>query len=307
MKPIRLFAAIILICSINLIAGSEQLAISQNDDHKSIVKKSNFNVGLLVGTYFPNKHTVELYDGYGYDAEGNKNDFLNSFMFRKIILENGGFFMGQTDQVALALGVSHGEWSFEETDMPFKMKYNPALMVGIHLYYSVTKKDLLLLNINITKLTIGGNFSIILTNPTIGIVQPGYKNIKIFSITGAEQRLILQIGYRRILGTNDIFNFFIEGGPSLNLTEYQRNTISINNLHMDIATYYTQEYYSTYRAKYLRGIGLGVFTGFGLNINANENWNMQLLCSPAFEKINIGTKSKFIIQNTIGVKAAYTL
>ena len=76
---------------------------------------------------------------------------------------------------------------------------------------------------------------------------------------------------------------------------------------MDLASYYNQEYYPTYRAKYLRGNGFGAFAGLGLTINANQNWNVQLLYSPSYEKINIGVEPKFTLQHTMGMRVIYKL
>lgn len=302
------------ICTINILSGCTQPVFSQEDDAKPRTKKNKLQVGLYAGSYFANKHTARLYDGYGYDSEGIRNTFINdnnieqsSFMYRRIVLENGGYNLGQTDQVATALGINHGEWAFDQTDMPLNMKYNPAFVAGLHVNYAITQKDAFLLNVNVSKLNLIGNFSIVITTPPIGNTQPGDKNIKTFAITGEEQRQLFQIGYQRILGGDDIFNVFVEAGTSLNITKYLRNDISINTLHLDLSTYYYQPGYPAFRAKYLRGSGLGAFAGFGLSINANQNWNVQLLYSPSYEKINIGEAPKFKIQNAVGLRALYKI
>lgn len=282
------------------------LCFSQPIDEKPAKKKTKFQAGLYMGSYFANKYTTTLYDGYGYDIDGMKNDYFNSFMYRKIILEYGGGY-GQADQVALALGVNHGEWAFDETDMPQNMKYNPAFMIGVNLSYAATKTDAFLLNVNAAKFTASGNFTIVITTPPIGPQQPGYQNIQAFGISGIEQRFMFQAGYRKILGEDEVFNFFIEGGPTLNMTKYLRNYIAINTLHIDISTYYSQTYYPTYRAKYLNGMGLGAFAGLGLNITANTNWSIQVAYSPSYEKINIGEEPKNTLQHSMGLRAYYNL
>jgi hypothetical protein len=305
------FLALLILCN--------EYCFSQTDDEKPAKKKSKFQTGLYLGSFFANKYTSSLYDGYGYDADGKKNDFVNfnninngnydgsSFMYRKIIVEYGGNYGQTTDQVALALGVDPGKWTFDQTDMPLKMKYTPTIMVGLQWCFTPTKKDAILLNVNATKLTISGDFTIVLTEPVIGNTTPGYENIKSFAITGTEERLIFQPGYRRILGDDDVFNFFIEGGPSLNMTKYMGNSATINNLRIDLGSYYSQPTYPTYHPKYLQGIGLGVFAGLGLNIVANANWNVQLLYSPSYEKINIGEDPKLRLQHAIGLRTFYTL
>lgn len=293
----------LLISALNCFAGTTPLS---SDEEKKSTKKSNFRAGLFLGSYFPNKYTAELYDGYGYTAEGKKNDFLNSFMYRRIVLEYGGL-SGQTDYVAQALGVNPGEWVFDKTDMPLDMKYNPAFSVGAAINFSISKKDVLLLNMNVSRLTLNGNFTIVITTPPIGPQPPGYQNIQTFGITGGEQRMLFQAGYRRMLGDDEIFNFFVEVGPAFNISKYLRNQANINNLHIDLANFYNQTYYPTYRAKYLNGLGLGAFGGLGLNISANQNWTIQLVYSPSYEKINIGEGPKFTLHHAAGLRAFYNL
>ena len=41
-----------------------------------------FHAGIFIGSYYANKYTSKLYDGWGYDVDGIRNDFANSFMNR---------------------------------------------------------------------------------------------------------------------------------------------------------------------------------------------------------------------------------
>ncbi|MEK6616697.1 MAG: hypothetical protein AABZ32_11425 [Bacteroidota bacterium] len=307
MNPRQIFTAFSLL--VFLLFSTN--CFSQTEDKSKIKKNKNgkgFHAGFYLGSYFAHKYTAKFYDGYGYDADGKKNDFLNSFMNKRINIDYGGGY-GQPDRVALALGVNPGEWIFDQTDMPANMKYNPAFLIGLQMNFGITKKDQLLLNVNASKLMLSGNFTIVVINPLIGPQQPGYQNIKTFSITGGEQRLMFQLGYRRILGDTkeSVLNFFIEGGATGNMTKFLRNQVTINNLQIDLSYYYTQSYFPTYRAKYLHGVGIGAFAGFGCNITANPKWNLQLLYSSSFEKINIGEDPRHTLQNAIGVRAFYNL
>src|SRR5258706_100165 len=77
----------------NIFSGSERLVVfillifmsatcfSQDDDESppSNVRRSKLSVGLYVGTLFSDNNTAWLYDGYGYDVNGQKNDFSNSY------------------------------------------------------------------------------------------------------------------------------------------------------------------------------------------------------------------------------------
>ena len=265
-----------------------------------------FHTGIYIGSLFANKSSASFYDGYGYDTSGIKNTFAKSFMYRRIIIDYGGG-AGQTDQVAQALGVSPGDWTFDETDMPINMKYNPAITAGVHLMYSFNKNNSILLNASVSKLTASGNFTIVLNTNPIGAQQPNYQNIQTFSITGSEQRSNFQLGFQRIFGKEDGVNCFLEGGAELTLAKYIRNQATINNLHIDLSAFYSIPYYSTYRARYLSGLGLGAFAGFGMNYFVNAKCRLQLLYDPSYEKINIGTAPKLKLQHSAGLRIYYHL
>ena len=291
-----------------LLSNSEGYSQDEEKTPRKNRGAKGFHAGLLLGPLFANKHTAKLYDGWGYDADGKRNDFLNSFMYRRIVMDYGGG-NGQHDYVADALGVQHGEWSFDETDMPAKMRYLPSVLAGLQMDYGFTKNDALIVNVNAAKLALGGDFTIVVTNPQIGPTQPNYQDIRTFSITGGEQRISLQLGYRRILGNTDEspLNCFFEAGGILNATKYVRNQATIKSLPIDLSYYYTSPYYSTYRAKYLRGSGYGLFAGFGINLEANAKWTLQLLYAPSLEKINIGESPKPSLQHSAGIRALYNL
>ena len=188
-----------------------------------------------------------------------------------------------------------------------KMKYAPAAVAGVQLLYALSKKDALLLNANVSHLTAGGNFTIVLTAPIIGPQPPNYQNIKTFSVIGGEQRIFLQTGYRRILGDDNIVNFFVEAGPFVTMTKFLKNQATINNLYIDMGSFYSQPYYATYRARYLRGTGLGAFAGFGIDLSASMKWSLQLFYSPSYELINIAEFSKRKLQNTMGLRIFYNM
>ena len=297
-----LLALIIFISAPFLYSQDEEKTLRKNKGAKG------FHAGLYLGSIFANKYTAKFYDGWGYDETGKRNNFLTSFMNRRIHYDFGGD-NGQPDLVAQALGVQHGEWSFDETDMPVKMKYNPSVLAGLQMDYGFTKNDAVIINVNASKLSLSGSFTIVVLNPQIGPTQPNYKDIRTFAISGGEQRLMIQVGYRRILGNTDEsqLNCFIEAGANVNITKFMRNQIVINNLQIDLGYYYTQPYYPTYRISYMQGSGFGAFAGFGINLEANAKWTLQLLYSPSSEKINIGESPKLSLQHSAGIRAFYNL
>jgi hypothetical protein len=265
-----------------------------------------FHFGLFVGSLFANKYSAGIYDGYGMDPNnpGFKNNFANSAMAQKILTEYGGG-NGNPDRIAPVLGCNHQDWSFDQTDMPINMSYNAAIMVGLNMRYGITPNDALLLNVNGTKLTANGDFTIMVNNPLIGT---GYSTaVRTFSIIGGEQRLVFQLGYQRLLGEADKFNFFVEGGATCTMAKFNQNQINISGLVIDLRTYYNVYGNVTQQPANLTGVGFGAFAGFGANISMSPKWTVQLVYDPSYEKINIGEAPKNTIQHTAGLRAYYLL
>ena len=282
-------------------------AQDEETDSSAVRRSSNskgIQSGLYIGFLFPNKSTASLYDGYGYDIYSVKNDFLNSFMYQKIVVEYGGG-NGQTDQIAQSLNVNPGEWAFDKTDMPINMRYSPTLTVGLQGRWKASKQTSVILNVNAAKLSANGNFTIQLLTPPIGPVQPGYQNFKIFSIIGVEQRLWFQAGLQRIFGKDEVIGFLLEGGLALNMVKFYRNEIIINNLRIDLMTFYNQYGNEIYRAKNLTGVSFGAFGSVGANINTASNWTVQFLYTPMYGKVNLIQNQELALQHTLGLRLYY--
>jgi hypothetical protein len=286
---------------------------SQNTDTTSITNDSTqvipkdmkgFHIGLQAGTLFANKYTTNLYNGYGFDPYGNQNNFTNSFLNQTILLYGGAY--GGTDRIAQALGVAPGAWSFNPQDMPVNLKYNVAIQVGLNTRYCFDNKNAIIYNLNVTKLTVSGDFNIETTPPVNSNGFQGATNYNTFSIVGGEERLINQLGFQRILGDNPLLNFFVEGGVDMTLAKYLRNQITINGLIADIGSpYYSQPAYGHFRGHGLLGVGFGAFAGIGLNLTLSSKYIIQLLYNPSYDKINVGESPKLTFQQSIGFRAYY--
>ena len=304
---ISLFLSVFFFSTIN---SFSQDSIDYNANQINPKDKSGFHFGMYLGILFANQYTSTMYDGYGFDVDGNKNNFDNSFMNQKINMQYGGYgYSGQADQIAQQLKVDPQTWFFSQGDMPTNMRYTPAFVVGLTGRYSVDKKNAILLNVNASKLTIGGNFMIeVPQSQSASSTQVNTPPFQTFAIRGGEQRLILQLGYQRLLGDNDKFNFLIEGGLNATLAKFSSNQIQINNLTIDLTSYYNSSALPTsLLVKKPIGIGFGAFTGLGVHVNMNPKSILQLIYSPTFEKINIGTDPQIKLQNGIGIRLFYNL
>jgi hypothetical protein len=258
-----------------------------------------FQYGIMVGSYFASNTTAGMYDGYGYDVMGYKNTFENSLM--NIAMKQNDGTYGGTDRIADALHVQHGEWSFDENNMPINMHYNIAFAFGINTRYKWNERDALIFNVNLTNLTASGNFTINLTT-TPSNQTLGYQNFQTFAIRGKEQRLDIQLGYQRVVNPKAAVSFFYEGGWNLSLARFSKNEIQINNLIIDIASTYSNPAYGNGRPSVLTGVGFAGFLGAGMNIAIQKKYTIQLFYQPNYGKLNIGGNTDLRLQNYIGVR-----
>ena len=261
-----------------------------------------------MGSYFANKYTSGVYDGYGFDMDGVRiNVFEKSWMYEKIINQYGGGY-GQTDLIAQALNVnprnsSSPGWDFTKNDMPVNMRYTASFLFGLQCRYSVDPKNAISLNVNASKLNVSGNFTISTTPPT-GSSQIN-NSIQTFGIKGGEQRLMIQIGYNRLFGDNETINFFAEGGLNMTYSQFDKNEILINNLKIDLTEFYDYQGIQAGFTRLPRGMGFGVYAGLGINIAMGEKFTIQLIYSPSYEGIKIGDNPKLKWQNSVGLRAYY--
>lgn len=276
-------------------------------DQEPYVQKKGFRFGLYIGSYFANQYTANMYDGYGFDIDGNRNNWDNSLMNQKINLELGGKgYSGQIDQIAIALNVDPQTWTFTPGDMPTNMRYSPTMMLGLHTIYSVDVANSILINLNLVNLTASGNFTIV--TPQQSNSSQINDRIKTFEIRGREQRMMLQFGYQHIFGESSKINWLVEGGLHATLAKFDKNEIQINNLRVDLTSYFNNAAFAS--ALLFRrpvGFGMGAFAGVGANLNLNPKMTIQLLYNPTYERIDMGVSPALKLQHAIGLRAYYNM
>lgn len=305
------------LCSITCVIAQDD----EQDTVKTIpTSTKKLHMGLFIGTYFANKFSANMYDGYGFTTNGIKNDFTNSFINRYLNYYGGRSSnpasantntLSGNDLVAQTLGVSPGAWSFSQSDMPYEVSYNMTYLVGFNGSYNINKTSAIILNVNGTKLTVNGKFTIATTGSVTG--STALTNIRQETITGGEQRLMFQLGYQKILGDNDKINFFAEGGINVVMAKYLKNQLLIQNntaggapLIIDLTAIYSQSDYNYYRSK-LTGVSVGIFAGLGINLTIDPKYTIQVLYNPSYDKINIGDSPTYKLQHGFGLRFYYNI
>ncbi len=288
-----------------------QLANAQDDemdnddlDVPGLQGNNGFHFGFNLGAYFANRSTASLYDGYGFDVNGDKNTFENSFLYRKIVLENGGM-NGTQDNIALQLKVNHEDWTFDKTDMPNSVRYKPAFLLGIHLNYGFRKRESIIFNLNFARINAEASF-------TIGTIPPAgsnqlYPSVHTFPLRGSENRTMMQLGYSHIFGNNKYIDFFAEGGLSINFAKLQKYFGQVNDLRLDLTTFNYQNGFTNYEPQHYSGWGFGAFAGAGVYVRVSSKYTAKVLYSPSYEKINLGLAPSAHAQHSVLVRIYYTI
>ena len=299
----------LLFCKISFAQENDSLI----EDETSVKQKQkSFHAGVYVGSYWANKSSASLFDGYGFDEFGVRNTFANSILYNQIVNVYGGGYNG-VDLIAQLLNVDHKDWYFNEQDMPTNLRYTTTFLVGLNTRFQVDKKTNITFNINASKLIVNGKFTISSTTTSNGFQSQPIQNQ--FTITGGEQRLMMQLGYQKIIGNNKKLNFMLEGGLNVIFSKAQKNIAYLtsssfngaNNITIDLMSIYNQQPYNTYSPKYLIGAGIGAFGGIGLHLTINPKYTVQLLYSPSYDRISIGYNPKFRMQNGFGLRFYYNL
>jgi hypothetical protein len=300
---------LILICNSSFAQDNDTISDSASNPQ---IKERGFHAGLYVGAYWANKSSASLFDGYGFDEFGIRNTFANSILYNQIVNVYGGGYNG-VDLIAQLLNVDHKDWYFNEQDMPTNLKYTTTYLVGLNTRFQVDKKTNITFNINASKLIVNGKFTISSTTTSNGFQSQPIQNQ--FTITGGEQRLMMQLGYQKIIGNNQKLNFMLEGGLNVVFSKAQKNIAYLtsssyngaNNITIDLMSIYNQVPYNTISQKYLIGAGIGAFAGVGIHLTINPKYTIQLLYSPSYDRISIGYNPKFRLQNGFGLRFYYNL
>lgn len=301
------FSFLVLVC-----VSKTCVAQDDTDTLPKISSDKKLCIGLFIGTYFANKHSTEMYNGYGFNQNGEINDFSNSFLNNQLLYNYGGQ-RGGTDYVAQTLNVNTTDWTFTQQDMPANLTYNTTYQVGLALRYNLKKSSAIIFNIEATKLTVNGKFTIGTLARNNGIAQPS--TVYQGTIIGKEQRLQFNLGYHKVLGDNEKLNFFVEGGLNVVMSKVLSNQALIKSainasgqdLSIDLLNYYSLPGYEYTKSKYLVGVGIGAFAGVGIVLTFNPKYTIQLVYNPSYDKINLGATPKYQLNHGAGLRFYYNL
>lgn len=268
---------------------------------------SGIYLGLNLGAYFANSNTAAIYNGYGYQRDGTINEFSNSWLNLAIqgnpeAERRTGHAMG---------GLSDGEWTFDESDMPGSMIYSPAFMWGFHMRYMLNQDFGMYAEFNGNKPVTVSEFTIRRNSPSSDPTQSN--RLERFQIRGEEQRLSIHLGLHRVLmrnkfekeGKSTSLLPYFELGGNVTFVKFEENFINLGTEVVDLTVFYNRANQYIDEANLLTGTGFGGFASVGGQIALGEKFTINIGYIANVAQINLGGFSETGFQHMAVFRIVY--
>lgn len=189
-----------------------------------------FSFGLNLGSYFASKGTGNFYNGSGtvkgFIDEGQE---IRAYSIDERIGPSSIF---TRDYEYILSFYNASSYSFPWDSYPLDMRYNPALMVGLQIKYNFNRYGAIIANINATKVKAVSQFTMQFHGTSMP--QNAQGDVRLFTITGNEQRFNLTLGYRQGWMMGDYSNFYMQLGGSMLGTQFQKNEVLVAERSYDL-------------------------------------------------------------------------
>lgn len=219
-----------------------------------------FGFGLNLGSYFASKATGNFYNGTspvsGFIDEGQQ---IRSYSIEERIGPSSMFI--QDYQYILSHYNASG-FSFPRDAYPLDMRYNPSFMVGLQIKYNFNRYSAIITNINATRLKAVSQFTMQFQGTPMPVNAQG--DVRLFSITGNEQRFNINLGYRQGWMMGDFSNFYIQLGGSMLGTQFQKNQIFVAERSYDLFVGAMNQNQALVNAQPRTDVGFGAYGSMGV-------------------------------------------
>lgn len=244
----------------------------------------SWRYGLNIGFYFANQKSAGFYSG----KEGNENEI-------SFILAN----KYRYDEIRQLLKAD----TFILRELPARMSYDPALMVGFLAKYQFDRHLGFIFQFNYVKLK-ATDFFTLEVDPMPFLTQP---DIRLYGIVGEEERVNVELGLTAQYPIGNKINYFVEAGLNINDSEARENKIQIEGMEYDIVNIYGSQNYvpntslQTYDIRQ-GGIGFGIFLNTGVQFIFNENLSLDPSVSLWWKQINLAGYNAYTPHFSINVR-----
>jgi len=248
----------IAIASFLLIVIFLPLSIKAQLGEEDLQDIGGLQFGLDFGLYLPNKYPANYYNG----SDGNLNNI-------KYVFGN----KYQYDELYLALNAAD---TFFLKQCPTNMRYPATASAGLYISYNFDRSTAVYLQFNYVKLKPHDAFTVEV-DPKEYLTNP---DLRLFSISGEEERINIDLGYSRAFRLFDNIDIIGETGIALNDIKVLKSRIFIENKEYSLINVYGKNSYipnsnmQTYDITQ-GGIGIGLHGGAGIRFNFSESFGLQ--------------------------------
>lgn len=285
---------LILICLCLLIVGTSvgQLRLSpiQNDltlpvedpeeDEWEEDDDRGWSFALNLGVYMASKKSANIYNGLcGFDISDDPNG-VRCYTIQERLQLGAGVNTPES-QIKNDLGVTDIIYPLDMN--PYNMRYQPSFMFGMNMLYDFNYSTGVIIEANFMKLKATDVFTLqFLGGP---LIQNG-DDIRLYSITGEEQRFNVNVGYRGRMEIMGDTKWYFDLGASMLGARLESNTIRIEDREYQlIIGGDNPAQIIQYRPR--TDIGLGGFVGTGVEVFFENNMRMDLGIQGAREKLTL--------------------
>jgi hypothetical protein len=195
----------------------------EDEEEEDSIKGVSF--GLNLGGYFASKKTANFYNGVGSTASVGQNEVQYYSIEERLNL---------TPQTIAQINNYYNSTGFflPNDAYPANMRYMPAFSVGLQIKYNMSRYSAVLFNLNGIKLKANDRYTVQFIGTSAQ--QNGQNDVRLFNISGSEQRLNINLGYRQGWYMNDFGNFYMQFGGSVLGTRVQSTRIFMADTEFEL-------------------------------------------------------------------------
>lgn len=254
--------AVFLIILIHLSIANAQNSSSIQRPEQDSREFRGLQFGFNIGLFLPNGYSANYYNG----SDGNENNI-------KYIFGNKYHYQ----DLYQLLNVSD---TFFVKQFPTNMRYPATSSAGLYIGFNLNRRNSIFVQFNYSKLKPHDVFTVEV-DPKEYATNP---DLRLFSISGVEERINIDLGYSRNFPVKENMDFVASAGLAINDSKVLKAVINIEgpeaSKEYSIVNVYGNHSYvpGTSMQQYQfteGGIGFGLHGGGGLNFNFANNFTLQ--------------------------------
>lgn len=233
------------------------LLYEEDEEEEDSIK--GFSFGLNLGAYFGNAATASFYngtcpiDGYINEASQVRCYTIEERLDPSVFIIDAQYINNQ---------IGSQSYIFPYDTYPTNMRYSPAMYVGLQLKYNFNRYAAVVMNVNAMKLKAISQF----TMQFVGTPAQfnGQTDVRLFGISGSEQRMNMNLGFRQGWMMGDFSNFYLQLGGSMLATKWTENTVTVADKNFDLITSMPIGGQISATAQGQAGVGFGGYASAGV-------------------------------------------